>query len=115
MTSSETLPPYLRADGDDLYLRVHVQPGAKADVISGCHGDALKIRLRARPVDGAANTALSAFLCATLRLKGPQITLVQGESARDKILRIRAAPASVQTQLRKYAESSHPPALNREN
>jgi hypothetical protein len=55
------------------------------------------------------------LLCATLRLKRQQITLVQGESARDKVLRISAAPASVQTQLRKYAESSHPPALNRED
>jgi uncharacterized protein (TIGR00251 family) len=115
MTPIEAPPPYLRVQGDDLYLRVRVQPGAKADAISGCHGDALKIRLRARPVEGAANTALAAFLCATLRLKGSQITLVQGESARDKILRIRAASAGVQAQLRKYAESSHPPALNRDD
>ena len=115
MTPTETSPPYLRVQGDDLYLRIHVQPGAKADAISGCHGDALKIRLRARPVDGAANTALSALLCATLRLKRRQITLVQGESARDKVLRISAAPTHVQTQLRQYAESSHPPALNRED
>ncbi|MGC9215067.1 DUF167 domain-containing protein [Acidithiobacillus sp.] len=115
MTSSEPRPPYLRADGDDLYLRVHVQPGAKTDAIGGCHGDALKIRLRARPVDGAANTALSALLCATLHLKRQQITLVQGESARDKVLRISAASTHVQTQLRKYAESAHSPALDRED
>lgn len=115
MTPIEAPPPYLRVQGGDLYLRVRVQPGAKTDAISGCHGDALRIRLRARPVEGAANTALSAFLCATLRLKGSQITLVQGESARDKTLRIRAASADVQAQLRKYAESSHPPAFNRDD
>jgi hypothetical protein len=55
------------------------------------------------------------LLCATLRLKRQQITLVQGESARDKVLRISAAPTHVQTQLRQYAESSHPPALDRED
>ncbi len=113
MAADTMLPPYLRLQGDGLYLRVHVQPGAKADEITGCHGDALKIRLRARAMEGAANTALSAFLCATLHLRHSQITLVQGESARTKVLWIRAASTRTRSQLAEYATPSYPNPVHR--
>ncbi|MCH2220656.1 MAG: DUF167 family protein, partial [Dechloromonas sp.] len=35
-------------------LTLHIQPGAKKTELAGLHGDALKIRLAAPPVDGKA-------------------------------------------------------------
>ena len=53
---------YFRWDGEDLILDCHLQPKASADEFAGLHGDRLKIRLRAPPVDGKANALLLAFL-----------------------------------------------------
>ena len=47
------------ADGR-ITLTLHIQPGAKKTEFGGLHGDALKIRLAAPPVDGKANAARGA-------------------------------------------------------
>ena len=77
-----------REDGDALILALHVQPGATRTQIAGTHGDALKIRLAAPPVDGKANAALLRFLADAFGVPLRQVTLVRGDSSRHKILRI---------------------------
>lgn len=69
-------------------LDVHVQPRAKRDEIAGWHGERLRVRLTAPPVDGAANEALIKFLAMALGLKRSQIKLTLGERSRDKTVRI---------------------------
>lgn len=49
-----------------MVLTLHVQPGAKKTEIAGLHGDALKIRLAAPPVEGKANDCLIVFLAQKL-------------------------------------------------
>ena len=49
-------------------LTLHIQPGARKTEVVGLHGDALKIRLAAPPVDGKANAALIAFIADRLGL-----------------------------------------------
>jgi uncharacterized protein (TIGR00251 family) len=82
------LTDWLRADGDGVILTLHVQPGAKKTEIAGLHGEALKIRLAAPPVDGKANAALIAFLAVKVRLGRTAISLVSGETSRAKRVRI---------------------------
>ncbi|HNN47094.1 MAG TPA: DUF167 family protein, partial [Azospira sp.] len=48
-------PVWLKRSGERLTLTLHIQPGAKKTEVAGEHGDALKIRLAAPPVDGKAN------------------------------------------------------------
>ena len=71
-------------------LNLHVQPGAKRTEVAGRHGDALKIRLAAPPVDGKANAELLRFLSDAFDVPLRNVTLVRGESSRQKIVRIEA-------------------------
>lgn len=85
-----------RVDGADVLLALHVQPGARRTELAGRHGDALKIRLAAPPVDGKANAALLAYLAERLNLPKSAVTLRSGQAARRKVVALRgAAPAAV--------------------
>ena len=86
---------WLRADADGVVLTLHIQPGAKRTEIIGTHGDALKIKLAAPPVDGKANEALIAFLAKTLGVPKSRVDLVAGQSSRAK--RVRVAGIDVAT------------------
>jgi uncharacterized protein (TIGR00251 family) len=59
-------------------IRVHVQPRASRSEIVGVHGDALKVRLLAPPVDGAANAALVALLADRLGISERAVRIVSG-------------------------------------
>ena len=74
----------------DLQLTVHVQPGAKTSSCTGIHGDALKIRLAAPPVDGKANQALIAWLALNLACPQNRIEIIRGQTSRRKTLCIEA-------------------------
>ena len=87
---------WLLADDDGVTLRLHIQPGAQKTEVVGRHGEALKIRLAAPPVDGKANACLIAFLAARLGIAKTAISLVSGDTSRAKRVRIRGVvPAFV--------------------
>ena len=75
------------ADGR-ITLTLHIQPGAKKTEFAGMHGDALKIRLAAPPVDGKANAALVDFVAGALRLPKSAVTLKSGQTSRRKVLEV---------------------------
>lgn len=83
-----------REDGDAVILSLHIQPGAKRTEVAGLHGDALKIRLAAPPVDGKANEALIAFLAKALGVVKADVELVSGHSSRAKRVRIAGINAA---------------------
>lgn len=86
---------WLRPGTEGVTLSLHIQPGAKKTEVVGLHGEALKIRLAAPPVDGKANDALLGFLAATLGVSRSQITLISGQTGRAK--RVRVAVMDAQT------------------
>jgi uncharacterized protein len=69
-------------------LRLHVQPRASRTEVAGPHGDALKVRLAAPPVDGAANEALVRFLAERLGVSRTAVRLESGASGRAKIVAV---------------------------
>ncbi|MCC4115422.1 DUF167 family protein [Aromatoleum toluclasticum] len=87
------------ADGG-LVLTLHVQPGAKKTEFVGLHGEAMKIRLAAPPVDGKANAALCAFLAAFCNVPKSAVALISGETSRAKRVRVDGATAEVLARLR---------------
>jgi uncharacterized protein (TIGR00251 family) len=86
--------PPLRLEGERLTLRVHVQPGARRAGWAGRHGDAFKLRVAARAVDGQANAACIEFLSGSTGVPRSAITLVHGERSRDKLFRIDGVGAA---------------------
>ncbi|MDH5493901.1 MAG: DUF167 family protein, partial [Myxococcales bacterium] len=77
---------HLRARGEDLLLEVQLSPRAGRDAILGVHDGALKVAVTAAPVQGAANAALCKLLAKTLRISKGSVRILQGESARRKLL-----------------------------
>jgi len=60
------------------------------------HGDAVKIRLKAPPVDGAANDELLRFLAARLGVRRQEVEIVGGAAARGKRVRVGGTTLSVE-------------------
>jgi uncharacterized protein len=94
--------PVLRRDGDDWLLEVRVQPGASRTGFAGLHGERLRIRLNAPPVDGRANEALVEFIAAACGVAKSRVTLERGLAGRQKCLRLRGLreiPAALQCEI----------------
>lgn len=86
-------------------FKVVVQPKSSRNLIVGLHGDALKIKLKAPPVDGAANKMLVQYMAKTLKIPKSAVEIVAGHTSRTKQVLVHwgARPPSAQErkQLRK--------------
>ncbi len=78
--------PWYQWQGDDLALKVRVQPRASRDEIVGPHGDSLKVRITAPPVDGKANAHLIRYLAGAFGVGKGEVQIAAGETGRDKRL-----------------------------
>ena len=86
---------WYRRNGDVLTLTLHIQPGAKRTEAAGLHGEALKIRLAAPPIEGRANEALLKFVAQAFDVPVRQVELKQGGQSRHKVVAVtgsRVAP-----------------------
>lgn len=81
--------PYLRQSAEGVIISIHAQPNAKRSEIAGIHGEELKIRLHAPPVDGKANAVLIEFLRDVLNVPKAGIEIVRGETSRSKQVLVR--------------------------
>ena len=79
----------IKESTDELAFSVYVQPRASKVAIVGRHEDALKIKLTAPPVGGAANKQCVQLLAKTLGLAKSDIAITAGMSHRKKQIRIR--------------------------
>jgi hypothetical protein len=73
---------------DRLVLTLHIQPGAKKTEVVGLHGEALKIRVAAPPIEGAANEALVKFVAGLCGVSRRQVSIKAGASSRHKIVEV---------------------------
>ena len=72
-------------------LPIRLQPGAAVDRIEGWEADpegrrVLKVRVRARPIDGEANDALIRLLAKSLGVSRSSVTVVRGGQSRSKMV-----------------------------
>ena len=87
-------PQWLTADGTGVIIALRVVPRAHRSEIVGEHGGALKVRLAAPPVEGAANRALVAFLARCLEVRKQQVSIESGEHSRQKRVRVAGLTAA---------------------
>ena len=69
-------------------LAVRVVPRSSRNQIAGVEGGALKIKLTAPPVEGAANVALIEFIAEWLGVRRRAVSIVSGDKARHKLVRV---------------------------
>lgn len=79
--------------GADLVLHLRVQPRAGREGYAGEHAGRLRLRVRAPPVDGAANARLVELLAELLALPRSSFSIVRGAASRDKDVVVTGAAA----------------------
>lgn len=80
--------PWLTRTPTGWTVAVHVQPGAKRTAIAGVHGERLKIRISAPPIEGRANAAVVAFIAEQLGVPRAQVSVARGQTSRDKLIAV---------------------------
>ncbi|MBW2603636.1 MAG: YggU family protein [Deltaproteobacteria bacterium] len=82
--------PFIQENSNGIILKVFVQPRSSKNMIAGRHGDALKIKLTAPPVDGAANKMCIQHLAKWLKITKSSIEIISGHNSRTKRLLLRS-------------------------
>ena len=89
----------VQASGDGVMLTVRALPRASRNQVVGVEQGAIKIKLTAPPVEGAANAALIEFVAEWLGVRKNAVSIVSGEKARHK--RVHVAGLTVEAVRRK--------------
>lgn len=84
----------LQETEEGITFRALIQPRASKNMIAGIHDDALKIKLTAPPVEGAANKMCISFLAKCLGLPKSAVDIRSGRSSRKKRILIRWDPGA---------------------
>jgi uncharacterized protein len=74
-------------------VALHIVPRARETAVAGAHGDAVKIRVAAPPVDGAANAELVRFLATRLNVAAARVAIVGGAGGRRKTVAVEGMEA----------------------
>jgi uncharacterized protein (TIGR00251 family) len=81
--------PFIQENSNEIILKTFVQPRSSKNMIAGQHGDALKIKLTAPPVDNAANKSCIQFLSKCLKIPKSSIEIISGHTSRTKRILLR--------------------------
>jgi len=89
LAESDSEQPAYRWDDENLVLCIAVQPRASNNALVGIHGEQIKVRLTAPPVEGKANQALIKQLAQWFKVPVSQISIQQGQTSKRKIVHIK--------------------------
>jgi uncharacterized protein (TIGR00251 family) len=92
---------WYREDSTGLTFAVRVVPRAARSEVAGWHDGALRIRVAAPPVEGAANRELVKFLAKRFKVAPAAVKLVSGSNSRNKMIRIENPGAATREELGK--------------
>jgi uncharacterized protein (TIGR00251 family) len=82
-----------REEGGSLVFAVRVAPRASKTVAAGAHDGALKVRVAAPPVEGAANAELVRFLARQLKVPARSVEITGGHTSKTKLIKVAGAKA----------------------
>ena len=80
---------FLQENNKGIILNVFIQPRSSKNMIAGRYGDALKIKLTAPPVDGAANKMCIQYLSKWVNIPKSSIEIISGHTGRTKRVLLR--------------------------
>ena len=99
----------VRETPQGVVFKVVVQPRSSKNMLAGLYGDALKVKLTAPPVGGAANEMCLAFLAKHLGVAKTTLAITSGHSGRRKQILVLCAgeppPSAESARLRRRIES----------
>ncbi len=84
---------WIQETGDGVVLTVKAVPRASKSEVAGAEGAWLRVRVKAPPVDGKANEALVKFFAALFGVPKGSVTIISGDTARLKRIRINGLAA----------------------
>jgi len=80
---------FYKEDGEYIILKIKAQPQASRSEFCGLYGeDAIKVRVAAPAVEGAANKELTKFLAKQFKVPKSSIEFVSGQSSKVKLIKI---------------------------
>ena len=94
----------IRTTADTLTFPVIVQPRSSKLALAGCYQNALKVKLTAPPVEGAANKQCIQILAKTLAIPKSDLTIISGQTTRRKRIQIRSTPENIKILNKKLRE-----------
>jgi uncharacterized protein (TIGR00251 family) len=80
----------MRKTSEGIVFQVFIQPRASKDMIVGLHGDRLKIKIAAPPVEGEANKRCIQFLAKCLSVPRSTLQIISGHNSRNKSLLLKS-------------------------
>jgi uncharacterized protein (TIGR00251 family) len=92
----------IRKHPEGIIFKIFVQPRSSKNMIVGLHGDALKLKLTAAPVDNAANKMCIKFLAKHLGVSNSQIEIISGHTSHTKQLLLRSDLEKITEQERNH-------------
>ena len=76
-------------------FKIFVQPRSAKNMIVGLHGDALKLKLTAPPVDNAANKMCVKFLAKSMGVSKSAVEIISGHANRTKLILLRSSKSEI--------------------
>jgi len=95
---------FIKSLDDSIEMHVFVQPRASINKIAGVFDKRLKIKLKAPPVDGAANKMCIQFLAKVLHVPKSHIDILSGHNSRQKRIRIMCDPKITSQYIERYLQ-----------
>ncbi|HUV50974.1 MAG TPA: DUF167 domain-containing protein [Anaerolineae bacterium] len=80
---------FINKSNKGIVFKVFVQPKSSKNMIAGIYGDAIKIKLTAPPVNGAANKMCIKYLANILKIPQAKFEIISGHTSRTKHLLIK--------------------------
>lgn len=74
---------------EGIVINIKVEPRSSRAMVVGPYGDALKVKLTAPPVDGAANKQLAEILAKYFKVKKASISIIKGQQSKNKVVEIK--------------------------
>jgi uncharacterized protein (TIGR00251 family) len=96
----EPMEKWIKTHSSGTLLDLYIQPGASKSELAGEHNDKLKVKIKAPPRDGEANSCLIEFLSECLGVPKRKVHLLQGESSRQKLVLVELTPEEVLSRIK---------------